>query len=77
MPWPLEPEGVLEFAEGLDEILVVEEKRDLLEAQLKSHLYDAGEHDSPRILGKRDEQRPPAARATAARSHPATSRAPW
>ena len=31
MPWPLEPEGVRHFAEGLDEILVVEEKRQIVE----------------------------------------------
>jgi indolepyruvate ferredoxin oxidoreductase len=53
MPWPLEPEGVREFANGLDEILVVEEKRDLLESQLKNHLY--GMPRAPRIVGKRDE----------------------
>ena len=35
MVWPLEPEGVRQFAEGLEEILVVEEKRQLLEYQLK------------------------------------------
>ena len=31
MTWPLEPEGINEFARGLDEILVVEEKRGLIE----------------------------------------------
>ena len=35
MPWPLEPEGVRNFAEGLEEILVVEEKRQIVEYQLK------------------------------------------
>ena len=34
MPWPLEPNGVREFATGLEEILVVEEKRQLIEYQL-------------------------------------------
>ena len=34
MPWPLEPEGVRRFAEGLEEILVVEEKRGVIEYQL-------------------------------------------
>ena len=35
MVWPLEAEGVRKFAEGLDEILVIEEKRQFLEYQLK------------------------------------------
>ena len=37
--WPLEPQGVREFAHGLREILVVEEKRPLIEQQLKDELY--------------------------------------
>ena len=40
MTWPLEPEGVRQFAEGLEEILVVEEKRALIENQLKEQLYN-------------------------------------
>ncbi len=40
MPWPLELEGILEFAEGLDLIIVVEEKRALIEPQIKEMLYD-------------------------------------
>ncbi len=55
MSWPLEPQGVLSFAEGLEQILVVEEKRGLVEGQLKEHLHDARRH-GPRVLGKRDEQ---------------------
>src|SRR5262249_37341720 len=39
--WPLEPEGLKKFAEALEEILVVEEKRPLLEDQIKTILYDA------------------------------------
>ena len=39
MPWPLEPEGIRRFAEGLEEVLVVEEKRAVVEPQLKEHLY--------------------------------------
>nr|WP_067296173.1 indolepyruvate ferredoxin oxidoreductase family protein [Marinobacterium profundum] len=54
MPWPLEPEGVREFAAGLDEVLVVEEKRGLIEEQLKEQLY--GTDKAPRIVGKRDER---------------------
>ncbi|NVK44429.1 MAG: indolepyruvate ferredoxin oxidoreductase family protein [Oceanospirillaceae bacterium] len=56
MPWPLEPEGVREFATGLDEILVVEEKRGLIEDQLKEQLYGWQDQVRPRIVGKRDDQ---------------------
>jgi indolepyruvate ferredoxin oxidoreductase len=53
MTWPLEPQGVLKFAEGLDTILVVEEKRALIETQVKEQLYDLPKR--PRVLGKKDE----------------------
>ncbi|MDW0282128.1 MAG: hypothetical protein QN720_06470, partial [Nitrososphaeraceae archaeon] len=36
MPWPLEPNGIREFAQGLEEILVVEEKRQVIEDQMKN-----------------------------------------
>ncbi|MBP5996627.1 MAG: indolepyruvate ferredoxin oxidoreductase family protein [Azonexus sp.] len=55
MVWPLEPEGVRHFAEGLEEILVVEEKRQLLEYQLKEELYNWREDVRPRVIGKFDE----------------------
>ena len=55
MVWPLEPEGVRQFAEGLEEILVVEEKRQLLEYQLKEELYNWRENVRPRVIGKFDE----------------------
>ncbi len=53
-PWPLEPEGARRFADGLDMIIVVEEKRSLVETQLKEQLY--GIANAPAIVGKRDEQ---------------------
>ena len=53
MPWPLEPQGVREFARGLREIIVVEEKRGLVENQVRQHLY--GIPGAPRIVGKHDE----------------------
>ena len=53
MIWPLEPQVVREFAAGLDEIVVVEEKRPFLERQIKEILY--GHPSAPRVLGKRDE----------------------
>ncbi len=55
MPWPLEPAGVAAFARGLEQVLVVEHKRDLIEAQLKDALYSLPDGQRPRILGKRDE----------------------
>ena len=54
MTWPLEPEGMAEFAHGLDEILVVEEKRGLMEDQLKEILYNVDASARPRVHGKRD-----------------------
>jgi indolepyruvate ferredoxin oxidoreductase len=56
MPWPLEPDGVREFAQGLDEILVVEEKRQMVEYQLKEQLYNWRDDVRPRVIGKFDEK---------------------
>jgi indolepyruvate ferredoxin oxidoreductase len=56
MVWPLESEGVRRFAEGLEEILVVEEKRQLIEYQLKEELYNWREDVRPRVIGKFDEK---------------------
>ena len=53
MPFPLEPDGARRFAGGLETILVVEEKRALIETQLKDVLYATP--GAARILGKRDE----------------------
>jgi indolepyruvate ferredoxin oxidoreductase len=53
MTWPLEPTGAAKFAEGLDKIIVVEEKRGLVEPQLKEILY--GREGAPEVVGKRDE----------------------
>jgi indolepyruvate ferredoxin oxidoreductase len=53
MPWPLEPQGLLKFAQGLELVLVIEEKRSLIETQVKEQLYDLP--DRPRVLGKKDE----------------------
>jgi indolepyruvate ferredoxin oxidoreductase len=56
MPWPLEPEGVRHFAEGLSEILVVEEKRQIVEYLLKEQLYNWRDDVRPRVIGKFDEK---------------------
>jgi len=55
MTWPLEAEGVQQFALGLDEILVVEEKRQILEYQLKEELYNLPDGQRPRVVGKFDD----------------------
>jgi indolepyruvate ferredoxin oxidoreductase len=55
MPWPLEKEGLRRFAEGLEEILVVEEKRAVIENQLKEQLYNWRADVRPRVVGKFDE----------------------
>ncbi|CAN5389761.1 indolepyruvate ferredoxin oxidoreductase family protein [soil metagenome] len=53
--WPLEPQCVRLFVDGLDEILVVEEKRQIIEYQLKEQLYNAPPGSRPRVVGKYDE----------------------
>ncbi len=53
MPIPLDRDVVREFARGLDEIVVVEEKSPTLEMLVKDALYDLAER--PRVLGKHDE----------------------
>ncbi|WGW04307.1 indolepyruvate ferredoxin oxidoreductase family protein [Tropicibacter oceani] len=55
MVWPLEHKGALEFAQGKDELLVVEEKRGIIESQLKEYFYDFPGHKPHRMVGKRDE----------------------
>lgn len=54
MPWPLEPQGVRRYVQGHEELLVVEEKRGLIEEQLATILYPLD--DRPRLTGKKDQQ---------------------
>ena len=58
MVWPLESTGTQRFAEGLDEILVVEEKRQVLEYQLKEELFSwiGSGKKIPRVVGKFDDK---------------------
>jgi len=56
MPWPLEPEGVRHFAEGLDEVLVIEERREVIEHQIKQQLFNWRADVRPRIIGKFDHK---------------------
>ena len=53
--WPLEATITREFAKGLQEILVVEEKRQVIEYQLKEELYNWRADVRPNVLGKFDE----------------------
>ncbi len=56
MSWPLEPQGARRFAEALEEILVVEEKRQVIEYQIKEELYNWREGmRPPRVVGKFDD----------------------
>jgi indolepyruvate ferredoxin oxidoreductase len=54
--WPLEATITRAFAQGLQEILVVEEKRQVIEYQLKEELYNWRADVRPNVLGKFDEQ---------------------
>jgi len=53
MVWPLEPQVIRDFARGLSTIMVVEEKRSLIEAQVRDILY--AEQSRPQVIGKMDE----------------------
>ena len=53
-PWPLDVEHIADFARGLDTVIVVEEKRSLIEVQMRENLY--GTATQPLIVGKKDER---------------------
>ena len=55
MPWPLEPDGVRQFAVGLEEIFIVEERREIVENQVKQELFNWRDDVRPRIIGKMDD----------------------
>ncbi len=55
MTWPLEPIGIREFAKGLEDIIVVEEKRSFIESQMKESMYNWEHSVRPSIIGKYDE----------------------
>jgi indolepyruvate ferredoxin oxidoreductase len=50
--WPLEPDGLRKFASGHDDLLVIEEKKPIMEEQIASMLFNLS--DRPRLFGKRD-----------------------
>ncbi|HFC04861.1 MAG TPA: indolepyruvate ferredoxin oxidoreductase family protein, partial [Rhizobiales bacterium] len=54
MVWPLEPEIISRFAKGLELIIVVEEKRSLIETQIREQLFEL--KNRPVVIGKKDEK---------------------
>jgi indolepyruvate ferredoxin oxidoreductase len=56
MVWPLAWRPALAFVRDKEEVLVVEEKRGIIESQLKEYFYDYPGHKPERMVGKRDEQ---------------------
>src|SRR6478609_7080735 len=59
LTWPLEESGARRFAEGLQDVLVVEEKRGFIEDQLMRILYNIDASKRPTVTGKRDERGAP------------------
>ena len=55
MTWPLEPVGLREFARGLEDIIVVEEKRSFIESQMKEEMFNWNSDQRPSVVGKYDE----------------------
>ena len=55
MTWPLEPVGIRDFARGLEDIIVVEEKRSFIESQMKEYMYNWDHATRPSVVGKYDE----------------------
>jgi len=55
MVWPLEPNGALGFVKNKHEVLVVEEKRGIIESQFKEYFYDYPGRKPRRMVGKEDE----------------------
>ncbi|MBW8309469.1 MAG: indolepyruvate ferredoxin oxidoreductase family protein [Candidatus Paracaedibacteraceae bacterium] len=57
--WPLEAEGIRTFCRGLEHVVVIEEKRPLIEGQLKEILYHMSADQRPAIFGKQDQYQQP------------------
>jgi indolepyruvate ferredoxin oxidoreductase len=53
-PWPISRDDLKQFADGLELIIVVEEKRSLIEVQVREELY--GTANQPVCIGKKDER---------------------
>ncbi len=55
MVWPLARRDALDFVRGKSEVLVIEEKRGIIESQFKEYFYDWPGDKPERMVGKRDE----------------------
>jgi indolepyruvate ferredoxin oxidoreductase len=53
--WPLAHDAALDFVREKREVLVVEEKRGIIESQFKEYFYDYPGHKPKRMVGKEDE----------------------
>ena len=56
MPFPIDIQTYREFADGLEEVLVIEEKRDQIENGVRAACYDLPSERRPRLVGRKDEQ---------------------
>jgi indolepyruvate ferredoxin oxidoreductase len=56
LSWPLDMEGARQFSAGLEEVLVIEEKRSFVESQFMEALYQQPDALRPRVVGKEDEK---------------------
>ncbi len=56
MVWPLEPQGALDFVQRKKEVLVIEEKRGIIESQFKEYFYDYPGRKPESMVGKQDER---------------------
>jgi len=55
MPWPLDQDLIRQFGDGLEQVLVIEEKRQLLESGVRDALYDLPDGRRPKVFGRYDE----------------------
>lgn len=54
--WPIVPDTIKEFSSNVDTLFIIEEKRPIIEDQVKSILYNADSAEKTKILGKHDEK---------------------
>ncbi|WP_370298106.1 indolepyruvate ferredoxin oxidoreductase family protein [Pontibacterium sp.] len=59
MVWPLERSGVMDFVRGKQEVLVVEEKRGIIESQIKEYMSTPDQTIKVTVVGKKDENGEP------------------
>lgn len=59
MIWPLEPEAITAFGRRCSELLVVEEKRPVIENQLVNLFYNLPDTERPVVTGKSDDKNQP------------------